>query len=236
MRRSVYLLLAFASLLLAACGRTPVGEPEDPEVLELRAKTPIPLMSLAGTTWVMGDCLHTVKLDERGIIIPGETAPVLDSPAYPWGPYYSAWSFDDATTTAYVCFRFPEAGKPTKEMWFKKPATANYTVDKENKTVTAPAFGLGQNPMDIYIFNPEEIVLLSARSERYCALSLRPASSREQTDLAAAPAPGEAGFDELAEAVLVAVEQSGRDQGFSESEAVQLKEEFAKVFKSTFGE
>ncbi|MBR5077018.1 MAG: hypothetical protein IKX28_08445 [Bacteroidales bacterium] len=241
MKTKVLILLLFSGLLMVACGMTWEGDPEDPEVMELRSKTPIPLMSLAGTTWVKGDVMRSVKLDERGIIIPGETALVLCSPALPYGPYIDAWSFEEESMIAYVCFRFPEAGTMKKMFWFKRvidPSTGkafSYSVDREHKTVTAPAFGLGPAPFDIYIFNPEEMVLLSAVPNGYYALSLRPAKYQEQEALSAAKGPGEAGFDESYAAVLAALEQDCKDLGMSEVETAAIRTSFVNSLKSVFG-
>lgn len=240
MKTRVLILLLFSGLLMAACGMTWEGETEDPEVMELRSKTTIPLMSLAGTTWVKGDVMRSVKLDERGIIIPGETALVSSSPALPYGPFIVAWSFEEDTMIAYGGFRFSE-GSMKKVFWFKRvidPSTGkafSYSVDKEHKTVTAPAFGLGPAPFDIYIFNPEEMVLLSAVPNGYYALSLRPAKYQEQEALSAAKGPGEAGFDESYAAVLAALEQDCKDLGMSEVETAAIRTSFVNSFQSVFG-
>lgn len=241
MKRSALLSLFCACILIAACGMTWEGESEDPEVVELRSKTPIPLMSLEGTTWVKGDYMRSVKLDERGVIIPGETALVLDSPALPYGPFIVAWSFEEDTMITYGCFRFPEVGAMTKEFWFKRAIDPNtgaafsYSVDGEHKTVTAPAFGLDQAPFEIYIFNPEEIILLSAIPNGYYALNLRPANYREQETLSAAKGRGEVGFAESYAAALAALEQSCKDLGMLEVETAAIKTEFVKEFKRVFG-
>lgn len=242
MKRIALLSLLCVGVLLTACEMKREGDQEDPEVAELRAKTPIPLMSLSGTTWMKGDALLCVKLDDRGIIIPGETSPVMNSPALPYGPFIAAWSFEEDSMIAYGYFRIPESGAKKKEFWFKRAVDPNsgtafsYSVDKEHKTVTAPAFDLGQTPFDIYIFNPEEIVLLSAIPGGYYALNLRPAKSLEIETLSTAKGQGEAGFTDSYAAALTAVEQSCKDQGLSEAETAAIKTAFAKEFKSTFGE
>ena len=230
MKRIALLSLLCVGVLLTACEMKREGDQEDPEVAELRAKTPIPLMSLSGTTWMKGDALLCVKLDDRGIIIPGETTPVMNSPALPYGPFIAAWSFEEDSMIAYGYFRIPETGAKTKEYWFKRAVDPNsgtafsYSVDKEHKTVTAPAFDLGQTPFDIYIFNPEEIVLLSAIPGGYYTLNLRPAKSQEQETLSAAKGRGEAGFAESYAEALAALEQSCKDLGVSENETAQSED------------
>ena len=228
MKRFAHLFLILcAGVLVSACEWTmldPIGDPDEPqedtELLEFLARTPLPLMSLEGTTWVFNDFIRTVNLDDRGIVIPPEKplGNILVTGAPPlFCPEEYAVSFENGKVMSY----WKVSTLDKKSFYFRREtdissgATLQYSLDEKDKTLNIfePAITWFEEPLHLYVFNPSEIIFLTPFGNwgyDYLYLSLGAASSAELEVLRSAPGVGDPEFPAFYDEMLAAVEENIR--------------------------
>lgn len=193
MKHIIILCLACTGIVTAACqkGPAPAEETVDAELLALQARTPRPLLDLNGTIWTKSAAETCENLDERGVLIPKESTPVIDGGRTAYVPrlYYS---FENGRVTVFGKFSIQYGPSNTQQntFWLKTPLgqdKGKYSVDENTMTFSTNAFeSCARGDYKIYVLNGEEFFLLGKspwKDHDYVLLSLRPATSEEQASM-----------------------------------------------------
>lgn len=194
MKRLFIICLVCVGALTVACQKSPAPEEEtvDAELLALQARTPRPLLDLNGTIWTKSAAESCENLDERGILIPEDSTPVVGGGRSPYVPklYYA---FENGLVTVFGKFsiQYGPSNIQQNVFWLKTSLgqdKGKYSVDESTMTFATSAFETSaRGDYKIYILNGEEFHLLGKspwKDHDFVLLSLRPATSEERASIA----------------------------------------------------
>ena len=193
MKRLFIICLACIGVLAVACQKSPapMEDTVDEELLALQARTPRPLLELSGTVWTKSAVETCENLDERGILIPEDSTPVVGvRSAYEPRLFYS---FENGRVTVYGQFsiQYGPSNIQQNVFWLKTSLgqdKGKYSVDESTMTFATSAFETSaRGDYKIYILNGEEFHLLGKspwKDHDFVLLPLRPATSEERASIA----------------------------------------------------
>lgn len=244
MKRLIIICFALAGMLTVACqkGPAPVEDPVDEELLALQARTPRPLLELNGTIWTLSSPESVENMDERGILIPAESGPVVNArSAFDPQLFYA---FENGRVTVLGKFSIPYGTDKSQKntFWLKTPlghdgVAGKYSMDEGTMTFSSNALYCHAkgNDYKVYILNSGEFFLLGKspwEGHDFVLFALRPANSEEQASLAKAVSADDPNYDAYIQQMFDTADKYAKgDSMLADSLHYMIQQELDLFFK-----